>query len=234
MTRQPSPVLLALAFLAPLATHATTALGHQDPRPVKEAIETFLRAQTIGLPGRVSYTVGNLDAQNRLAPCSGFEVSLPAGARTWGRTNVSVRCVAEANWSVFLPVHIRVIADYLITATPLAQGQTITAADLARREGDLSDLPAGILTDEQQAVGRTAALPIAAGRPLRADMLRQPLVVQQNQTVKVITRGPGFQVANEGRALANGTEGQIVQVRLPSGQVVSGTARAGGIVEIGF
>lgn len=234
MTRRPSLASLALLLLALFATHASTALGHQDPRPVKEAVEAFLQAQTVGLPGRVSHTVGSLDAHNRLAPCSGFEVSLPAGARTWGRTNVTVRCVAEANWSIFLPVHIRVIADYLITAMPLAQGQTITAADLARREGDLSDLPAGILTDERQAVGRTAALPIAAGRPLRADMLRQPVVVQQNQTVKVVSRGAGFQVANEGRALTSGTEGQIIQVRLPSGQVVSGAARAGGIVEIGF
>lgn len=234
MTRRPFLASLALVFLAVLATHASRALGQQDPRPVKESVESFLRTQTIGLPGQVSYTVGSLDARNRLAPCSSFDVSLPPGARTWGRTNVIVRCVAEANWSVFLPVHIRVVADYLITATPLAQGQTITAADLARREGDLSDLPAGVLTDEQQAVGRTAALSIVAGRPLRRDMLRQPLVIQQNQTVKVVSKGQGFQVANEGRAMTNGTEGQIIQVRLPSGQVVSGTARAGGIVEIGF
>lgn len=75
---------------------------------------------------------------------------------------------------------------------------------------------------------------IAAGRPLRADMLRQPIVIQQNQTVKLVSRGAGFQVSNEGRALTNGLEGQIVQVRLASGQVVSGVARTGGIVEIGF
>ena len=92
----------------------------------------------------------------------------------------------------------------------------------------------GILTDEQQALGRSAKLSIAAGRPLRSDMLRQPLVVQQNQTVKVVTRGPGFQVANEGRALNNGLAGQVVQVRLGNGQIVSGIARASGIVEIAF
>lgn len=212
----------------------TGVLAYQDPLPVQKAVEDFLRVQTEGLPGRVSYTVGRLDPANQLAPCPGLQVSMPAGAKPWGRTNVAVRCQLEQSWSIFLPVHIRVVADYLVAALPLAQGQTVTAGDLARREGDLTDLPAGVLTDERQAVGRTAALSIAAGRPLRADLLRQPIVVQQNQSVKVVSQGAGFQVANEGRALNNGVEGQIVQVRLHSGQIVSGVARPGGIVAINF
>lgn len=221
-----------LAFF-PLLT-ATMADAFQDPAPVRMAVEQFLAVQTRGLPGEVSHSIGSLDPNNRLAPCPAFDVSLPPGARAWGRTSVNVRCLAERGWSVFLPVHIRVVTDYLVTAMPLAQGQAVTTAALARQRGDLADLPPGTLTDESQAVGRSARLPIAAGRPLRADMLREPLVVQQNQTVKVISSGPGFQVANEGRALGNAIDGQIVQVRLNSGQVVSGTARPGGVVEVGF
>lgn len=216
------------------AVLSTGVPAHQDPLPVQKAVEDFLRVQTEGLPGRVSYTVGRLDPANQLAPCAGLQVSMPAGAKPWGRTNVAVRCQLEQSWSIFLPVHIRVVTDYLVAAQPLAQGQTVTVGDLARREGDLSDLPAGVLTDERQAIGRTAALSIAAGRPLRADLLRQPIVVQQNQSVKVISQGAGFQVANEGRALNNGVEGQIVQVRLNSGLIVSGVARSGGIVAVNF
>lgn len=228
-----TPPLRFLAFAAFVST--TSAAGaFQDPAPVKQAVEHFLAVQTRGLPGEVSYSVGSLDAANRLAPCSSFDVSLPPGARAWGRTSVNVRCVGERGWSIYLPVHIRVVADYLVAAMPLAQGQAVTAAVLSRQRGDLSDLPAGTLTDETQAIGRSAKLPIAAGRPLRADMLQQPLAVQQNQTVKVVSTGPGFQVANEGKALNSGTDGQIVQVRLGSGQVVSGTARPGGIVEVNF
>jgi flagella basal body P-ring formation protein FlgA len=163
-----------------------------------------------------------------------MDASLPAGAKAWGRTSVAVRCQSEHGWTIFLPVHIRVVTDYLVSALPLAQGQTIVANDLTRQRGDLSDLPAGILTDEREALGRTILMSIGSGRPLRADMLRQPIVVQQNQTVKVVSRGPGFQATNEGRALNNGQEGQVVQVRLANGQMVSGIARAGGVVEIGF
>jgi flagella basal body P-ring formation protein FlgA len=213
---------------------ATETFARQDPARVKDAVEAFLRTQVQGLPGEVSYSVGGIDPNNRLAPCAAMEASMAAGARAWGRTSVMVRCQEEKGWAIFVPVHIRVVTDYLVTAAPIAQGQTVTAGDLARRRGDLSDLPAGILTDEHEALGRTASLSIAAGHPLRADMLRPPVVIRQNQTVQIVSRGPGFQVSNEGRALTNGLDGQVVQVRLANGQVVSGVARAGGIVEIGF
>ncbi|MBK6402838.1 MAG: flagellar basal body P-ring formation protein FlgA [Rhodocyclaceae bacterium] len=228
------PRCLALFMSLVLAAWWPLVMARQDPVPVKHAIEEFLRVQVAGLPGEVTFTVGAVDANNQLTSCARFDVSLPPGARPWGRTNVTVRCMDQAGWSMFVPVHVRVVSDYLVTARPLAQGQSLTSADLARQRGDLSTLPAGILTDEQQALGRTARLSIGAGRPLRGDMLQQPLVVQQNQTVRVVTAGPGFQVANEGRALNNGLAGQVVQVRLGNGQIVSGIARPGGVVEIAF
>lgn len=228
------PVGLAVPLALIFGLWPTIATARQDPAPIKQAVEEFLHAQLAGLPGEASFSVGTIDANNQLTPCPGFDVSLPPGARAWGRTSVTVRCLGEPGWSMFVPVHIRIIGDYIVTARSLAQGQSLTATDLARLRGDLTTLPAGILTDEQQALGRTARLSIAAGRPLRGDMLQQPLVVQQNQTVKVVTSGPGFQVANEGRALGNGLAGQVVQVRLGNGQIVSGIARAGGIVEIAF
>lgn len=223
------------ALLAILScVFATNALARQDPAKVKRTVEEFLGVQVRGLPGEVSYTIGSIDPNNRLAPCSTLAASMTAGARSWGRTSVMVRCQEENGWSIFVPVHIRVIADYIVSATPLAQGQAITSANLARRRGDLSDLPAGILTEEREAIGRTAALSISAGRPLRGDMLRQPLVILQNQTVKVVSQGPGFQVTNDGKALSNGLDGQVVQVRLANGQLVTGIARPGGVVEVGF
>jgi flagella basal body P-ring formation protein FlgA len=55
--------------------------------------------------------------------------------------------------------------------------------------------------------------------------------VQQGQTVRLVASGAGFSVTTEGLALNNAGEGQPARVRLASGQVVSGMARAGGFVE---
>jgi flagella basal body P-ring formation protein FlgA len=41
-------------------------------------------------------------------------------------------------------------------------------------------------------------------------------------------------VTADGKSLSNATDGQIAQVRISTGQTVSGVARAGGIVDISF
>lgn len=210
------------------------AWGRQDAAPVKKAIEDFLRVQIKGLPGQASYAVGAIDENNQLSSCTGFDVAMAPGARVWGRTQVAVRCTSAAGWRIFVPVHIKVSGDYLVSARQLGQGQVLSEADFIRKTGELTELPNGILTDPGQAIGRTLASSLAADRPLRLDMLRQATVVQQNQSVKVVSQGQGFAVANEGKALGNAVAGQVVQVRLPGGQVVSGIARAGGSVEVRY
>jgi flagella basal body P-ring formation protein FlgA len=65
-------------------------------------------------------------------------------------------------------------------------------------------------------------------------MLRAQAAVMQNQNVKLVSSGRGFSVTADGRALNNAAEGQLVQVRIASGSVVSGTARAGAIVEVSY
>ena len=206
--------------------------AQQDPAPVRKAVEAWLAVQTKGLPGQVSYDIRGLDPANQLAPCKSFDVSRPPNSPPWGRGSVTVRCTGEAAWRIQLPVHIRVSSEYLISARPIPQGQIIVAEDLSTQFGDLSELPANALVDPAAAIGRVSASSIPIGRPLRADMLRAQTAVRQGQTVKVISRGPGFAVANEGRALNNAQEGQVAHVRLGNGQVVSGLAKAGGTVEI--
>ena len=221
-------LLLLLFFAASLA-------ARQAAEPVKQAIEDFLRVQTKGLLGQVSFSIGNIDPQNGLIPCTAFEVSLPAGARAWGNTNVKVHCQSESSRNIFVPVKIRVVGDYLVTARPLSLGQVITEADLTKSRGDLASLPSGILTEAAQAIGKNLAQSVPSGQPLRSDMLRLALVVQQGQGVKVLSKGPGFQVTGgEGRALNNAMDGQVVQVRMANGHVVSGIARPGGVVEVTY
>ncbi len=213
---------------------AMSAHARQDPAPVKKAVESWLKIQIKGLPGEVSYEIGGLDPGNQLAPCTHFDVSQPAGARPWGRSNVMVRCLDEAGWRIYIPVHIRARVEFLVSARPIARGQIVAPDDFAAEVGDLSELPANVITESGQAVGKVAGVSIMPGKPLRADMLRAQLVIRQGQTVKIVSEGPGFSVANEGRALNAASAGQVVQVRLAGGQVVSGIADADGTVAVRF
>ncbi len=224
-------LLTLLALLLPFAAHGDEAL--ETPSTLKKTVEAFLSAQLAGQPG-AGFTVGGVDSRLRLPRCDRTEAFLPAGSRLWGNTTVGVRCEAPAAWSIYVPVTVKVMAGAVVSLRPLGQGQVISAADVALKSQDLTQLSPGVLTDPADAVGKTLAAPVPAGYPLRADMLKAPMAVFQGQNVRLTAKGPGFTVTSEGKAMGNAADGQPVQVRTPSGQVVKGVARSGGVVEIPF
>ena len=225
-----STLLSALLLAAPLAL-AQTAPARQDGAALRKVAEQYLQAQSAGLPGKVSVKIGAVDPRLSLAACPAPEAFQQPGARPWGKTTVGVRCTAPV-WNVFLQAQVSVLADYVTAAVPLAQGQAIDASQLATVQGDIAAMPNGIITDMGQAIGRTPTVSLPAGAPLRLDSLKSKPVVQQNQAVRIVSSGENFSVSGEGKAIANAGEGQIVQVRTARGTIVSGTARAGGIVEV--
>lgn len=229
--------LPATALLAPLFSIffvIASPVRAADAEPIQRAIADFLRVQNKGLPGQASYRIGAINAGGLPAGCRTIDVTMDAGAPPWGRTHVKARCTEGATWSLYVPVQIHVAVDYLVSARPLRAGQLVAEGDIARRQGDLADLPAGVLTDPAQALGQSSRVSLPADRPLRADMLRQPMVVKQGQTVKLVSGGAGFQVTSEGRALNNAATGEVAQVRLASGQVISGIARNDGTVGVTY
>ncbi|MBO9535854.1 flagellar basal body P-ring formation chaperone FlgA [Herbaspirillum sp.] len=226
--------LLACGLQGASAQTAPDTPQRQDLPALKQVAEQFLKTQTSGLPGSITIDVDPVDSRLSLAACVEPQAFMPNGARLWGKTTIGIKCVAPSPWTIYVRANVQVISDYLVAAVPLAQGQTIGAADVTRVRGDLSALPNGIITNESQAVGRVAAMSVRAGTPLRMDSLRNQRVVQQGQPVRVISNGPGFQISTEARALTNASEGQMAQARTAAGQVVSGIAKAGGILEINY
>ncbi len=224
----------ASTAVAALALVALPAHGQQAPDAVEATVRGFLEQQTAGLPGEVTITLSPFDARNRLPACAALQAFLPGGVRAWGQLSVGVRCDSPVTWTAYLQAQVAVVGDYLVTARPLRAGQIVGPADLARRRGDLAALPDNTLTDATQAHGHRTRYAIAAGNPLRGDMLRVPNAVRQGQDVPVVSVGPGFRVSSEGRALNSAAPGDSVRVRMPNGQVVTGTAQAGGTVEVPF
>ena len=228
----PRAVCRAICLLLALPLLAHAAPDTPDKSPLYMALDDFLRAQTQGLPGKVSYTISPLDARTQLPACDAFEPFVPQGGKLWGRTTLGVRCLGPSTWTIYVPAQIAVSGSYLTTARALVAGSVLDASSFVVHSGDLSKLPASVVMDPAQAIGKTLKSSLAAGQPLRIDQLTAPWAVQQGQSVKMVSRGEGFSVSSEGKALTSAVEGQVVQVRAASGQTVSGIARAGGIVEV--
>ncbi|WP_269531940.1 flagellar basal body P-ring formation chaperone FlgA [Chitinimonas sp. BJYL2] len=224
-------LLLALLLLCPFALAAES---RQSLEAINDAATRFLSAQLDSYGPRASFQLGRLDNRLNLAPCQKLDVQLAQGNRLIGNTSLRISCGKGARWAVNLPAAISIQSDYWVSARALPGGYEITENDIEKRTADLATLPATVIVDFTQAIGRTVIGGIPAAAPLRSDLLRAPYAVKVNEYVKVLASGQGFEVASEGRALGNANEGQNVSVKMATGAIVQGVARASGTVEIRY
>ena len=222
--------LLIAVFLILTCAQPSWAAVPQSHEQIRAIALAFAQSQTRSLPGKVAIRIGKLDSRTALRACAPLEAFLPPGSTLMGRTTIGVRCNTDPGWSVFVQADVRVSATLLVASRPLAQNKVLSESDFTLQNGELGQ--PGILTDPAQAVGKTLRFAIGAGQVLRQDMLRAPFVVKQGGVTEVKASGDGYSVRASGQALNNGAEGQPVQVRMPSGRVISGAATADGSVEV--
>jgi flagella basal body P-ring formation protein FlgA len=225
--KKPRALLCCMLLLVVIPVWAGALQSHAA---IRDAVTAFVRAQTQTLPGQVAIKVDEVDRRLTLAACPALEAFLPPGSQLLGNSTVGVRCTGKTPWTLFVPVHIRVSVELIVANKSLLQGQILRAEDLSGQSGELAQ--AGLLTDPAQAIGKVLKFGVASGQVLRQDMLRAPYAVTQGQVVQIRAAGPGYSISSEGQALGNAAEGQGVQVKTSSGQVLNGTARAGGLVEL--
>lgn len=219
----------ALCILLACASPAW-AMEKQSHALIREAALAYVQAQTRNLPGKVSIQVEDIDPRTVLPACAPIEAFQPGNSPLLGKTSIGVRCNGNPGWSIFVQATIRVSTTLLVASHPLPQNKVLNTNDFTLRDGELGQ--PGMLTDPAQAVGKMPKFGIAAGQVLREDMLRAPFVVIQGKTTEVRVNSAGISVRTSGEALNSAAEGQAVQVRMSSGQVVSGLATAAGDVEV--
>ena len=119
-----------------------------------------------------------------------------------------------------------------VVATRTIRAQTVIAPD------DLTvvaaDLP-GALNSPDQALGLEARVAIYAGKPVRPSDLAPAALIERNQLVSLIYLSGGLAISTEGRALARGSEGEVIRImNLGSRTTVSGRVGPDGAVYVGW
>lgn len=196
------------------------------------AAQAFVVAATQPYGDAVKVTVHAPAAGVKLPPCFRHEIFVPADTRLWGKSRVGVKCHQPGGWTAYLAVTVSVSGRYLVSARKINRGQIMTAGDFEPRVGELTELPASVLTDPQRVLGQRAKVSLAARQALRADHLQQTPVIRQGDRVRVVARGSGFSAAAEGVALNNAGAGEPIKVRIANGKTLHGIARQAGEVEL--
>ena len=221
-----SPRLIIFVLL--LVSASAFAAARQDQGAILDAVKNFLRHEISGFPGTVELEINAADMRLSLPACAQLQAFIPDGARLTGNTSVGVRCLGESPWTIVLPVRIQVTGYYLAAAHQIERGRTLRQDDLVVKEGDLTQLPQGILSLPAQAIGKVMTISVATGDALHQGIVYMPETLQSRQQSRTVAREEGFVAVGKGWALSSADDWQAAVSSLSgrdSGQRPEGPAK---------
>lgn len=162
-------------------------------------IELATRFRQIYLPadGIPSIEVQNINYQERTGR---FSATLIAKS---GAYMENLRLTGRAYRTIDIPV----------LRSRVLRGDIIREADLKWVRYNADRVQQDVIVDLQDLVGKTPKRGVRAGQPVRANDVRRPIVVEKNSLVTIVHIVPNMTLTAQGKALQNGSDGDVVQVK---------------------
>jgi flagella basal body P-ring formation protein FlgA len=228
----PLRFLVFLLFAPSLAALAETKAPLQDKQVMRQLGNAWLEQQAmLAWPGvRARAQTGTVDERLALPACRSLQFSLPVGARLGSTGTLHAQCLAPARWNLYLGFQMAFSGPALVARRDLPARATVGAGDVEIREIDYTQPPAAYLNNPQTALGARTDRRIPAGQPLLAEWLSRPPIIVAGQRVRVIARGNGFSINQEGSALNAAGLGEVARVKIGSGRILHGKAQEDGSV----
>lgn len=122
------------------------------------------------------------------------------------------------------------IADSLVAARVIKAQEVITADAIVVVDADIP----GAATDLAAVLGLESRVAIYPGRPILKDQIGPAAMVDRNQIVTLTYQVSGLAIRTEGRALARGGAGDVIEVmNLTSKTKITGRIGLDGSVTVG-
>ena len=132
-------------------------------------------------------------------------------------------------WLVLCLLPAPVWADAFVANRVIRAGDVVRVEDISAVQADIPNAVAAI----DLIAGQEARVTLYPGRPIRADQLGAPVVVDRNQIVSVAYHGGNLAITTKGRALSRGGVGDIIRVlNLSSRATLQGQIMPDGSVRV--
>lgn len=178
--------------------------------------------------------VDGLDKRLRLQQCDqSLHTFSNSSANSVGSRTIGVKCQGETEWTVYVPVQVKVMKQVVVAARPLAANRNLTQQDIRLQAMDIADLRQGYIDSPQQVVGQQLKYPLAVGRVIPARSLKLEKVVRRGEQIILVAVAGSMEVRMNGTALDDASIGDKVKVKNSSSQrVVEGVVDGPGIVKV--
>ena len=175
--------------------------------------------------------VADLDSKLQLTACDKIAFSTPSPIFE-GNFRVKAECRAPEKWSVFLTATVLKPSKYFVLNHSLDGSKPLSAEDITAMDEYRAHPVPGLADDINRILGLRLSHAIKGGSVIRYSDLSSEPALTRGQKVKVLAKGKGFEINQEGLLLSSTYEGQTTRVQLSSKRIISGIAHSGGIVEV--
>ena len=188
-----------------------------------------LRRREITL-NRNLYDMDVPDGQLEIIPSVSSNINLTSYTPVTLRIMVDGRTVKVLNFLV----NVRIYDTVLVTNHDLRFDEPISESDF-RLEEIVVDGRVEPLKDFNAIKGLVPVRMIRAGSPVTIALFQEPLVIEVNQPVRIVTRINGVEVVAKGVSMGRGRIGKVIRVRNEtSGKILSGRVIDAQTVEVVF
>ncbi|HSB95646.1 MAG TPA: flagellar basal body P-ring formation chaperone FlgA [Spongiibacteraceae bacterium] len=225
-------ILLALSATAPVQ-------ALENPQ-LREAVDRFMSGHVdklkkhFGGKTRVEYSVGTLDSRQTVPACPApLKVEARESPQTTTYLNLQVSCVEGGNWSLYVPIELKIYRPVVVAVKPLTQGATIAADDVRLSEANISQIAGQYISDLDEVIGKDVKRGIASGSPVLGQQLVPPMLVRRGEAVVISAASNVVGVKVSGIALTDGRLGEQIRFKnLSSNRIVQAKIVASGQAEV--
>ncbi len=160
----------------------------------------------------------------------GFTVEPRSRVRPGGVVSFDVEAIrgAKAGRHMVVRARVRVFRTVVRAIHKIRMNEVVGRGDVELALLDMTRVPGPAALSMDSVIGMAAARPITAGRVVRTDYLKSPLMVRKGQSVVVVARAGQILVRARATALVNGGLHSMVKARSTGGRIISGVVTGPG------
>jgi len=223
-------MLVVMSLLCFFCTNSV-AIEINDSPYLIEATTRYLKSlPEINSNTKLKITIPQ--AANKTNHCHDLKFSLLNKNNQGSVIRLNVLCNDTESWHSIFNVYLINPIKYYVAAHHLEQGKVISDSDITVLYDDKALLSTAIIANKEKILGLTVIHDIQQGSTFLRSDLKPARGLMMGQSIKIISRGKGFQITNQGKLLNNPTNGQFARVETSSKKLVTGIVEGTNVVDI--
>ncbi len=205
-------LIFALNSFMPTSLSAKT--GSQSMLQLREIALNFIKNQSQENES-IHIKFARWDKRLKLAKCSKNKITAfyPGKQQRLGNVSIGLRCNDQQPWTIYLRLHITKQQNIVHAKRHISRGTIITKNDLVIENIEISNANTPLYHSKKNIIGKVARRSISIGKIITATALKPAIIIKRGQEVIIIAKTSGIIIRTKGKALSDGSIGQVVKVK---------------------